>query len=133
MDTATPGSAGRSAIAIDIDRPFQHVLAAWLAARGFHVDFVTLPLVPTSQPPPELIVCELAEPKATGAQILHELAQTHPDAVLVAISPRLVAGARWDTLARQLGADAALGKPFSRDEFLATLDAAFRNRFPLPP
>jgi len=131
MYTAMP-AAGRRALAIDVDPPFQHVLATWLEARSFAVAFVALAQEAPVPPPVDLIVCELAEPKLTGARILGELAQSYPGAVRLAISARFVAGARWDALARQLGADAALAKPFSRDEFNAALDAAFRARPPAP-
>jgi CheY-like chemotaxis protein len=123
MHTAPASHAARPAIAIDIDLPFQHVLAAWLAARCYRVTFLPLAALPSTQGDIDLVVCELSEPKVSGAQTLRRLAQAHPQAILLAISARFVAAPRCETLARSLGADAALAKPFSRLDLYAALDA----------
>jgi CheY-like chemotaxis protein len=125
---AAGSGAGRRALAIDIDRPFQQVLAAWLGAREWRVSFLPLALVRGARGPVDLIVCELNEPKRTGAQTLRRLAGAHPSALLVAISASFVADARADALARQLRVDAALAKPFSRDDLYAALDNAEHAR-----
>ncbi len=124
MDTAATAGAERTAIGIDIDQPFQRVLAAWLGARGYRTIFVPLAGARGVGGRVDLVVCELAEPKGCGAQTLRQLARMHPAATLIAISSRFVAGARGDALGRQLGAQAALAKPFSRDELYSALDAA---------
>jgi CheY-like chemotaxis protein len=118
-----PAPVQRTALAVDIDRPFQHVLAAWLAERGYRVSFVPLAEALDVQAPADLLVCELAEPKRAGAQTLRQLAHGHPGAPLIAMSARFVAGARCDALAHQLGVQAALAKPCSRYDFHAALDA----------
>ena len=123
MHTAPTAAAARTAIAIDIDRPFQSVLAAWLGARSYAVVFVSLTAALGLGGPADLIVCELTEPKRSGAQTLSHLAGVHPGTPLIAISSSFVADARRDMLARQLGAQAALAKPFSRDELYAAIDA----------
>ncbi|NML46201.1 response regulator [Ramlibacter sp. G-1-2-2] len=119
---------GHRALAIDIDGPFQQVLAAWLGERGYEVVFTDLPYVDAGGGPVELVVCELAEPKRTGSETLRLLARVHPGALLVAISTRFVDGERRGALARQLGADAALAKPFPRAELYAALEAASSRR-----
>lgn len=120
---STPASTERTALAVDIDRPFQKVLAAWLSERAYHVIFVPLAGAAAVEAHADLIVCELAEPKLNGPQTLRQLAHGHPGAPLIAISPRFVADARCDALARQLGVQAALAKPCSRYDFQAVLDA----------
>jgi DNA-binding response OmpR family regulator len=126
MDADSPAEA--HALAIDIDRPFQQVLAAWLSARGYRVRFVALPQCGDPPGPVDLVVCELAEPKRTGRDTLRLLSHAHPRAPLLAISARFVAGSGCEALARQLGADAALAKPFPRDELYAALEAAQARR-----
>ena len=120
----TPASPERTAIAIDIDPPFQHVLAAWLGARAYRASFVPLSAALDVRGSIDLVVCELAVPKQGGEQALRELAHRYPDAPLIAISTRFVADARRGALARQLGVHAALAKPCSRYDFDAALDAA---------
>ena len=124
MDTLSKAAPQRTAIAIDIDRPFQRVLAAWLGTRSYRVIFVSLAASLGVGGAVDLIVCELAQPKGSGTQTLRQLASAHPGAPLIAISSSFVAHARRDALGHQLGAQAALAKPFSRDELYAALDAA---------
>ncbi|WP_280151575.1 hypothetical protein [Piscinibacter sp. XHJ-5] len=119
--SATPE---RTAIAVDIDPPFQHVLAAWLGARSYRVSFLPMSAAFDVPEPIDLVVCELAVPKQGGGQALRQLARAHASAPLIAISSRFVADARRDALARQLGVQAAVAKPCSRYDFDNALDAA---------
>jgi CheY-like chemotaxis protein len=128
MDTP----ARHLALGIDIDEPFQRVLAAWLATCGLRTLFLPLAGALRHAGPVDLVVCELAEPKRRGAATLHQLAHAHPRASLLAISSSFVAGARGDALARQLGAHAALAKPFSRYDLQAALQAAAAMPQPAP-
>ena len=119
-----PATAERTAIAIDIDPPFRHVLAAWLGARAYRASFAPLSAAFDVRGGVDLVICELAVPKQSGGQALRELAHRYPDAPLIAISTRFVADTRRGALARQLGVHAALAKPCSRYDFDAALDAA---------
>lgn len=120
----TPHPLERTAVAVDIDPPFQLVLAAWLGAHAYRVRFMPLAAALCVGGPVHLVVCELAQPKQGGEHTLRELARAHPGAPLLAISSRFVDGARCGALARQIGAQAALAKPCSRYDFDAALDAA---------
>lgn len=120
----TPATAERTAIAIDVDPPFQHVLAAWLGARSYRVRFVPLSAAFDVQARIDLVVCELAVPKQGGEQTLRQLAYAYPGTPLIAISTRFVADARRGALARQLDVQAALPKPCSRYDFYTALDTA---------
>jgi CheY-like chemotaxis protein len=121
------------AVAIDIDPPFQQVLAAWLGARSYRVTFLPLSAALAASGHTDLVVCELAAPKQAGAHTLRQLAHTYPRAPLIAISARFVADTRCDALARQLGAQAALAKPCSRYDFDTALDAAVAMLPHTPP
>ena len=120
----TPSPPEHTSIAIDIDPPFQQVLAVWLAARSYRVSFLPLSAALDVGGRMDLVICELAEPKHSGRQTLRQLARSYPGAPLIAISSRFVADARLDALARHLGAHAALAKPCSRYDFDTALDAA---------
>ena len=120
----TPATSERTAIAIDVDPPFQRVLAAWLRARSYRVSFVPLAAASHAGGRIDLVLCELAEPKHGNGEALRKLARSFPGAPLIAISSRFVADARGDALARQLGVQAALAKPCSRYDFDTALDAA---------
>jgi CheY-like chemotaxis protein len=125
MSSTPLARPARRVLGVDIDHPFQRVLAAWLGARSHGVMFVPLAAaLGGGGPAPDLIVCELAEPKARGVQTLQRLALAHPNAPLIAISSRFVAGSNGAALARQLGVHAALAKPFSRDALYAAIEAA---------
>jgi CheY-like chemotaxis protein len=123
VDIAATNRAEGRALAIDIDRPFQQVLAAWLAMRGYRVRFCSLAAIAASSPP-ELMICELAQPRATGVHTLQLLARLYPRAQRLVISARFLPGASRIALARQLGAHAALAKPFSRSELYLAIDSA---------
>jgi CheY-like chemotaxis protein len=112
------------ALGIDIDPLFQRVLCAWLGSRGLHLVFAPLDDSLRHPEAATLIVCELADPKRHGAITLGRLARAHPGALRLAISSSFVAGGCSEALARQLGAHAALAKPFTRYDLLAALDAA---------
>jgi CheY-like chemotaxis protein len=125
--TAQAAALAGPVLAVDIDRPFQQVLATWLRARGATVVFVArataLTRPPASALAPALIVCELADPKHAGRQVLRQLAQRHPGVPTIAISSRFVACDASRGLARQLGVQAAIAKPFGRNALDAALDA----------
>ena len=123
MDDAMTLATARHAIGVDIDRPFQRVLAAWLRMRAYHLRCIPLSAARSLGESVDLIVCEIADPKGSGRDALRDLGVAHPGAPMIAISSRFVAGSRADTLARQLGVGAALAKPFSRDDLYAALDA----------
>jgi DNA-binding response OmpR family regulator len=114
----------RTALAVDVDPPFQQVLRSWLSARGYRPRFMALAEALGWRGGVDLVVCELGEPKHAGAQTLRALALSHPGVPLIAMSARFVAAGRCDALARQLGAQAALAKPCTGHEFHAALDAA---------
>ena len=120
----TTATEDRTAIAIDIDQPFQRVLAAWLDRRSYRVVFTPLAQGVDIARHVDLVVCGLAEPKHSGAQTQRQLARSHPGIPLIALSPRFAADTRSEALAQQLGAQAALAMPCSRYDFDTALDAA---------
>ena len=123
-DCALTASTRRTALCVDIDGPFQGILAAWLGARSCHVAFASLDSARNVGGAVDVLVCELADPKRCGPRTLQALNAMQPGAALIAISSRFVARARHEALAGLVGAHAALPKPASRQDFLTALDSA---------
>ena len=72
---------------------------------------------------PDLVVTDILMPEKEGIETIRELRRAHPSVRILAIS----GGGQSGTLdfldmARALGADAALAKPFRRGELIETID-----------
>jgi DNA-binding response OmpR family regulator len=74
--------------------------------------------------PPDLVICDIVMPDRDGIELIPEMKRQRPDVKLIAISGRQMIGA-LDVLnlARRLGADATLAKPFTMDALLAITEA----------
>ncbi|MDE2487880.1 MAG: response regulator [Alphaproteobacteria bacterium] len=74
--------------------------------------------------PPDVVVCDIVMPDRDGIELIPEMKAARPDVKLIAISGRQMIGA-LDVLglARRMGADATLGKPFSLDALFAIVEA----------
>lgn len=68
--------------------------------------------------PAELAVVDLVMPKVNGFRVMEQLRRIPRRVKIIAISG---AGNHYLPLARVLGADRALPKPFERDEFLTAV------------
>jgi two-component system chemotaxis response regulator CheY len=74
--------------------------------------------------PPDLVVCDIVMPDRDGIELIPEMKAAHPAAKVLAISGRQMIGS-LDVLnlARQMGADATLGKPFSIEALVTIVGA----------
>ena len=70
--------------------------------------------------PPDLVVCDIVMPDRDGIELIPEMKALHPAVKIVAISGRQHIGA-LDVLnlAKRMGADATLAKPFGMDALVA--------------
>jgi DNA-binding response OmpR family regulator len=70
--------------------------------------------------PPDLVVCDIVMPDKDGIELIPEMKAARPEVKLVAISGRQMIGA-LDVLglARRMGADATLAKPFAMEALQA--------------
>jgi DNA-binding response OmpR family regulator len=74
--------------------------------------------------PPDLVVCDIVMPDRDGIELIPEMRELHPEVKLLAISGRQMIGALDVlSLARRLGADATLAKPFTMEALVATAGA----------
>ncbi|THD80986.1 MAG: response regulator [Phenylobacterium sp.] len=73
--------------------------------------------------PPDVVVCDIVMPDRDGIELIPEMKGLQPGVKVVAISGRQMIGALDVlSLAKRLGADATLAKPFAMDALLAILD-----------
>lgn len=74
------------------------------------------------QEPPDLVLTDLVMPEQEGVQMIGEIRRKHPGAKIIAMSGggRANAGG-YLRIAKAMGADRVLAKPFSNDELVATL------------
>jgi len=74
--------------------------------------------------PPDLVVCDIVMPDRDGIELIPEMKALNPAVKIVAISGRQHIGA-LDVLnlAKRMGADATLAKPFGMDALVALVGA----------
>src|SRR5262245_43151186 len=80
---------------------------------------------------PDIVVTDIIMPEKEGVELTRELRREFPEAKIIAMS----GGGRMGTsdyvaIARGLGADAGLYKPFGDDEFIATLRSLLQPATP---
>jgi len=74
----------------------------------------------------DLVITDIVMPEKEGMETIRELKQDHPHVKILAISGGGRGSAKgYLDAAEGLGADLTLGKPFSRQSLLDTLDALF--------
>lgn len=74
--------------------------------------------------PPDLVVCDIVMPDRDGIELIPEMKALHPAVKILAISGRQHIGA-LDVLnlAKRMGADATLAKPFGMEALVALVGA----------
>ena len=120
--------AGLTVLVIDDDEAVRSSLEMLLEAYGYEVVLARdgrQGLLAFRANTPEVVLVDLMMPVQDGIETIVQIRREWPDAFIVAMS----GGARignWDGLAvaRELGADHAIEKPFEADELLAILREA---------
>lgn len=75
------------------------------------------------QEPPEVVITDLVMPEKEGLEIIRELRRKHPEVKIIAMSGGGRATATgYLKIAKAMGADLVLAKPFSNDEMRAGID-----------
>ena len=78
--------------------------------------------------PPDLVVCDIVMPDRDGIELIPEMRALHPAVKLLAISGRQMIGALDVlSLARRVGADAVLGKPFAMEALVRAAEALLED------
>lgn len=120
--------AGPTVLVIDDDEAVRSSLEMLLEAYGYEVVLARdgrQGLLAFRANTPEVVLVDLMMPVQDGIETIVQIRREWPDAFIVAMS----GGARignWDglTVARELGADHSIEKPFEADELLAILREA---------
>jgi PAS domain S-box-containing protein len=122
-------------LVIEDDEIMREALAEWLEAAGYVVRKAadgSAGLAAVRSAPPALVVTDIHMPGTSGAVVIAELQQHHPDIPVIAISGLFQLGRGLDAdSAVALGAARTLAKPFTRRELLQAVtvaDLAARKR-----
>lgn len=78
---------------------------------------------------PDLVITDLVMPEKDGVELVLQIRERDPDLPILAISGgRAVPGESYLRVARMLGADAIMEKPFAADELRETTLSLLRRR-----
>jgi CheY-like chemotaxis protein len=112
---------------VDDDDSFRKMLRLSLVRLGYEVvevgngkDAVRL----INEQLPDLLITDLVMPEKEGLETIDEVRRKHPKLKIIAMSGGgRVNATDYLKIARAMGADKVLAKPFSIDEMTATLDS----------
>jgi two-component system cell cycle sensor histidine kinase/response regulator CckA len=112
-------------LVIEDDAIMREAVAEWLSAAGYSVRTAedgTAGLAAVKTAAPALVVTDIYMPGKSGAMVIAELKQRHPQIAIIAISGLFESGYGIDANAAvALGAARALAKPFKRGELLGAV------------
>lgn len=115
-------------VVIDDDGRVAETVAAMLQPMGHDVEIATnarrgIELALTTSA--ECVITDILMPATDGVEVIRALRQRRPDLWIVAISggSQLMSSSMSLDLARVMGADRVLYKPFNRSELLDAVDA----------
>ncbi|MBI5770934.1 MAG: response regulator [Verrucomicrobia bacterium] len=122
-----------SILVADDEQDICVLLEQWLAPLGHAVLTAgngTEALKLIAAHPVDLVVTDILMPEGDGLKVMEGLRKTRPAARVLAISGggRYMDGREYLKIAQGLGADAAIMKPFTRDQFLAAIGQALARR-----
>jgi CheY-like chemotaxis protein len=116
---------------IEDDEDFRGVLRTALELRGFEVAQAAdgdEGIRSFCQQEPDLVLCDLFMPQKEGLETIRELRRNFPEVKIIAMSGGAFGG-RMDLLsvARLMGANGLLQKPFDQPTLLATIEKVLGN------
>ena len=125
-------------LVIEDNPDLRSLLEHTLAAEGFEVETAsngTEALRLLHNCPVEIVVTDIFMPDKDGIEVISELKQSHPGMTIIAMSggPRGHGQVNYLTVARQVGADGVLGKPFTPSQLVDLLQRLVRTRHMSPP
>jgi CheY-like chemotaxis protein len=130
MMGASVMARGKDILVLDED-PFMHELVSlWLTDAGYAVcDCEALRALRTEEHRSfAVVIADLNSPKVGAAQALRQLQARFPTAYIIAISGYFQPGPGTGTeMARQLGVDRVLAKPFSCEQLVSAVGGLFHD------
>ena len=119
----------------DDEQDICELLEQWLKPMGHtvltaHNGTAALKLLATQRA--DLVVTDVLMPDGDGLTLINGLRQTQPAARVLAISGggRYMDSKEYLKIAEGFGADAAIMKPFTRDQFISAIGLAMAQREP---
>ena len=113
---------------IEDDEPVREAVRLTLTAMGHCVHDASngkAGLILFEQEPPELVVTDLVMPEMEGMETIRALKRADPSVKIIAMSGGGINGAEaYLSLAKKLGAEVILAKPFSRGMLVAAINEA---------
>ena len=111
---------------VDDDESFRRMIRLSLDKLGHEVvearngaEALTL----MKEGPPDILITDIVMPEKEGLEIIDEVRRKHPNMKIIAMSGGgRVNASDYLRIARALGADVVLAKPFSVDEMTASLN-----------
>lgn len=122
----------RDILIIEDDAIMREAVSEWLSAAGYRVRTAedgAAGLAAVNVGAPALVVTDIYMPGTSGAMVIAELKQHHPQIPIIAISGLFESGYGIDANgAVALGAARALAKPFKRGELLGAVAELLASR-----
>src|ERR1043165_1024174 len=123
---------GRSVLVVDDNREFLEAVTRVLRNAGYAVEAARdsrTVMEMIAKRPPQVVITDIMMPDRDGVEVITEIKRKTRGIRVLAMSGRKYLGA-LDLLemAKTLGADAALHKPFEGDELLAAIEPLFPPR-----
>lgn len=119
--------ARSSVLVVEDDAEFLQLMARALEGAGHTVDRAAngeTGLKLFRAEPPDLVVCDIVMPDRDGIELITEMKGEKPQVKVIAVSGRQHIGALDVlSLAKRIGADATLSKPFGMEALLALAGA----------
>lgn len=118
---------GANVLVVEDDAEFLQIMARSLEGAGYVVGRAAngeAGLRHFKAEPPDLVVCDIVMPDRDGIELIPEMKGLQPQVKILAISGRQHIGA-LDVLnlAKRMGADATLAKPFGMEALVALVRA----------
>lgn len=129
MDFADQKSGSILILVVDDEESVRHLLRQVLESAGYRVQVAINGIEAIeafNREPADLIIMDIIMPEKEGIETIIELRQSYSDIKIIAISgsgeesPYLM-------MAKHLGADYILDKPFSPDELIDTIEMLLKH------
>ena len=126
--------ASVSLLVVDDDATFREAVCRAARALGYAVEQAAggaEALRFLAAEPPDVLITDMIMPSGDGVELISAVKQSYPTVRILAVSGRGALGPLdLLNLARQLGVDATLAKPFSTEDLFVTLAELVGRRPP---